>query len=180
MLYFCMYKEMYNSRKEFMTTADETDVIAFIKKKRKQKLWIISAVAFVFIVIISFNISSTIKIDKIYKSAEEYIIQEKYKEAADLLKSIEEKKYKDTVGIVNAKAQAEFIKLLEPMLTDEELSVFKRGRNTRVNSVPKHMSIADYHAATGFEALFGWLWLKGDKERLNELFEIITCKIIED
>lgn len=88
--------------------------------------------------------------------------------------------HKDTVGIVNAKAQAEFIKLLEPMLTDEELSVFKRGRNTRVNSVPKHMSIADYHAATGFEALFGWLWLKGDKERLNELFEIITSKIIED
>jgi len=88
--------------------------------------------------------------------------------------------HKDTVCIVNAKAQAEFIKFLEPMLTDEELSVFKRGRNTRVNSVPKHMSIADYHAATGFEALFGWLWLKGDKERLNELFEIITSKIIED
>jgi len=88
------------ARKEFMTTADETDVIAFIKKKRKQKLWIISAVAFVFIVIIGFNISSTIKIDKIYKSAEEYIIQEKYKEAADLLKSIEEKKYKDTFGLI--------------------------------------------------------------------------------
>lgn len=88
--------------------------------------------------------------------------------------------HKDTVGIVNAKAQAEFIKLLEPLLTVDELNVFKRGRNTRVNSVPKHMSIADYHAATGFEALFGWLWLKGDKERLNELFEIITSKIIED
>ena len=87
--------------------------------------------------------------------------------------------HKDTVQIVNAKAQAEFIKLLEPMLTEDEQSVYKRGRNTRVNSVPKHMSIADYHAATGFEALFGWLWLKGEKERLNELFEAITNKIIE-
>jgi len=87
--------------------------------------------------------------------------------------------HKDTVQIVNAKAQAEFIKLLEPMLTEDEQRVYKRGRNTRVNSVPKHMSIADYHAATGFEALFGWLWLKGDKARLNELFEIIANKIIE-
>ena len=88
--------------------------------------------------------------------------------------------HKDTVGIVNAKAQADFVKLIEPHLSDDELSVYKRGRNTRVNSVPKHMSIADYHAATGFEALFGWLWLKGCKERLNELFELITSKIIED
>ena len=88
--------------------------------------------------------------------------------------------HRDTVGIVNAKAQAEFVKVIEPQLTDDELSVYKRGRNTRVNSVPKHMSIADYHAATGFEALFGWLWLKGDKERLNELFEAITNKIIEE
>ncbi|MDD6189665.1 MAG: ribonuclease III domain-containing protein [Clostridiales bacterium] len=87
--------------------------------------------------------------------------------------------HKDTVQIVNAKAQADFIKLLEPALNEEELAVFKRGRNTRVNSVPKHMRIADYHAATGFEALFGWLWLKGDKERLNELFEMISNKIIE-
>lgn len=85
--------------------------------------------------------------------------------------------HKDTVNIVNAAAQASFIKLLEPVLTDEELGVFKRGRNTRVNSVPKHMSIADYHAATGFEALFGWLWLKGDKDRLNELFNIIAEKL---
>lgn len=87
--------------------------------------------------------------------------------------------HKETVQIVNAKAQAEFIKLLEPELSEDELNVFKRGRNTRVNSVPKHMSIADYHAATGFEALFGWLWLKGEKERLNELFGMIIKSIIE-
>ena len=85
--------------------------------------------------------------------------------------------HKETVRIVNAKAQSDFMKLIEPMLNDEELSVFKRGRNTRVNSVPKHMHIADYHAATGFEALFGWLWLKGERERLNELFEVIAEKI---
>ncbi len=87
--------------------------------------------------------------------------------------------HKDTVRIVNAAAQAEFIRLLEPILSEEEIAVFKRGRNTRVNSVPKHMSIGDYHAATGFEALFGWLWLKGEKERLNELFAVITDRIKE-
>lgn len=85
--------------------------------------------------------------------------------------------HKETVRIVNAAAQARFIKILEPILSEDEICVYKRGRNTRVNSVPKHMSLADYHAATGFEALFGWLWLKGDKSRLNELFDIITEKM---
>ena len=87
--------------------------------------------------------------------------------------------HKDTVQIVNARSQAELIRLIEPALSEEERGVFRRGRNTHVNSVPRHMSLADYHAATGFEALFGWLWLKGDKARLNELFEMITDKLLE-
>lgn len=84
--------------------------------------------------------------------------------------------HRETVKIVNAAAQAEFAKMIIPLLSDEETGVYKRGRNTRVNSVPKHMSIADYHAATGFEALFGYLWLSGKRDRLNELFEIISEK----
>lgn len=84
--------------------------------------------------------------------------------------------HRETVKIVNAAAQAEFARDIMPMLSDEELSVYKRGRNTRVNSVPKHMSIADYHAATGFEALFGYLWLSGRHERLNELFAVVEEK----
>ena len=56
------------------------------------------------------------------------------------------------------------------MLTEEELAVYKRGRNTRVNSVPKNANRAQYHAATGLESLFGWLYLRGEHERLGELF----------
>lgn len=60
------------------------------------------------------------------------------------------------------------------MLTQDETSVFKRGRNAKVNSVPHNADIGQYHAATGLEALFGWLYLLGRTERINELFNIIT------
>lgn len=74
------------------------------------------------------------------------------------------------VGMVNCKSQAEYVKVLLPELTEEELEVYKRGRNTKVNSASKHSTISDYHAATGLEALFGYLHLKGEKERIKELF----------
>ena len=60
-----------------------------------------------------------------------------------------------------------------PHLSEEERDVYRRGRNTRVNSVPKNADISQYHAATGLEALFGWLYLNARHERLNELFAII-------
>ena len=78
--------------------------------------------------------------------------------------------HKETVSFVSAPAQARAIKKVEDMLTEEETAVFRRGRNTRVNSVPKGASLGEYHAATGLETLFGWLYLKGEKARLNELF----------
>ena len=74
------------------------------------------------------------------------------------------------VELVNCKSQAQFIRQLQDTLTEEELSVYKRGRNTQTGSVSKHSTIADYHAATGLETLFGWLYLKGEKDRINELF----------
>ena len=74
------------------------------------------------------------------------------------------------VELVNCKSQAQFIRQLQYTLTEEELSVYKRGRNTQTGSVSKHSTIADYHAATGLETLFGWLYLKGEKDRINELF----------
>ena len=77
-----------------------------------------------------------------------------------------------TVGMVNAPAQHRFYERISSSLTEEELAVYKRGRNTRVNSVPKNASLADYHSATGLEALFGWLYLHNRTERLNELFEM--------
>lgn len=77
------------------------------------------------------------------------------------------------VAMVNCKSQAEFAKNLLPVLTAEEEEVYKRGRNAKVNSASKHSTISDYHAATGLEALFGYLYLKGETERINELFRLI-------
>ena len=76
-------------------------------------------------------------------------------------------------AMVNAHAQAEASRCILPMLTEEESDVFRRGRNTKVNYVPKHAEAGDYHAATGLEALFGWLYLMDRKDRLNELFDVI-------
>ena len=79
-----------------------------------------------------------------------------------------------TVAFVRAEAQAEAAAKLLPVLTTEEASVYKRGRNAKVNSVPHNADIGQYHAATGLEALFGWLYLLGRTERINELFNILT------
>lgn len=81
-----------------------------------------------------------------------------------------------TVSMVNAPAQARAAERLIPVLTDDELSVYRRGRNTKVNSVPHNADIGQYHAATGVEALFGWLYLQGRLERIEELFRLITDK----
>lgn len=82
--------------------------------------------------------------------------------------------HKLTVSIVNAPAQAAATERILPVLTDEEMAVYKRGRNTKVNSVPQKADIGQYHAATGLEALFGWLYLQGRAERINELYAICT------
>ena len=59
-----------------------------------------------------------------------------------------------------------------PLLTEEEAEVYRRGRNAKVNSVPKAASTEEYHAATGLEALFGYLYLTGRSQRAMELFEL--------
>lgn len=81
-----------------------------------------------------------------------------------------------TIRLVRAESQAEKAERILPILTEEELAVYKRGRNTQVNSIPAHASRAQYSAATALECLIGWLWLKGDKERVNELF----CVMMEE
>lgn len=77
-----------------------------------------------------------------------------------------------TVAFVRAEAQAEAAAKLLPVLTTEEASVYKRGRNAKVNSVPHNADIGQYHAATGLEALFGWLYLQGKTQRINELYAV--------
>ena len=79
--------------------------------------------------------------------------------------------HKATVRYVAAPAQAKAVEKILPLLTEEEGDVFRRGRNTSPHSVPQNASRADYQAATGLEALFGWLYLQGRLDRLNELFE---------
>ena len=81
--------------------------------------------------------------------------------------------HKATVRYVAAPAQAKAVEKILPLLTEEEGDVFRRGRNTSPHSVPQNASRADYQAATGLEALFGWLWLQGRRERLNQLFGIM-------
>ena len=61
---------------------------------------------------------------------------------------------------------------LLPLLDEDEMYVYKRGRNAKVNSVPHKADIAQYHAATGLEALFGWLYLQGKTQRINELYAV--------
>ena len=81
---------------------------------------------------------------------------------------------KKKVDMVCCKAQAEAVKKILPVLTEEEQGVYRRGRNVAVNSASKSSSLADYHAATGLEALFGYLYLSGKESRCRELFSIIT------
>ena len=71
---------------------------------------------------------------------------------------------------VSASAQARKIKTIMDMLTEEEQDIFKRGRNAHTGHVPKSANVMTYHYATGLETLFGYLYLKGEKERLREIF----------
>ena len=78
--------------------------------------------------------------------------------------------HKDTVRLVNADFQADMIDVLLTNLREDEISVFKRGRNAHAGHTPKNKSEAQYHKSTGFEALIGYLYLKKDFERLDFIF----------
>lgn len=86
------------------------------------------------------------------------------------------KLHKESINLVNAAFQAQMVRELLPHLTEDETTVFKRGRNAHSAHSPKNQSEADYRYATGFEALFGYLFLCGKTERLKELFNLSTYK----
>ena len=69
------------------------------------------------------------------------------------------------------------MEILEPMLTEEELAVYKRGRNAHSPTMAKHATMADYRRATGFEALMGYLYLK---EEYHRIFALVRAGIPED
>ena len=77
--------------------------------------------------------------------------------------------HKKASSLVKAGTQSKMMEALEPILTEEELAVYKRGRNAHSPTMAKHATMADYRRATGFEALMGYLYLKEDYSRIVEL-----------
>ena len=82
-----------------------------------------------------------------------------------------EKLHRHVTALVNAAAQSELIRLLEPMLTEEEKTIYRRGRNAKAVTAAKHQKLSDYRRATGLEALMGYLYLKQDYSRIAALLE---------
>ena len=82
--------------------------------------------------------------------------------------------HRETVAMVKAPSQARFADKLLPVLTEEELAYYRRGKNSHAHAVPKGATAAEYAKATGLEALFGALYLSGQTERLNELFHLLV------
>ena len=75
------------------------------------------------------------------------------------------------IHYVKAQSQSKIIKNIEESLEEDELYIYKRGRNTKSATIPKNADVIDYRNATGFEALIGYLYLIGNKERLSEILE---------
>ena len=82
--------------------------------------------------------------------------------------------HRESVKYVSAAAQTEAFAKIKDTLTEEETAQFKRGRNAKTGHSPKSATDAQYHTATGVEALFGYLYLSGEIDRIRELFDLIN------
>lgn len=82
--------------------------------------------------------------------------------------------HKESVKFVSAKAQTEAFEKIKGILTEEETAIYKRGRNAKVGHSPKSATEGEYHCATGVEALFGYLYLTEQTDRIKELFSKIN------
>lgn len=80
---------------------------------------------------------------------------------------------------VKAHAQSNSMKVIEPILSEKELSIYKRGRNSKSATVPKNADVTDYRRATGFEALIGYLYLNKENERLSEIMELAFSNCLD-
>lgn len=87
--------------------------------------------------------------------------------------------HREAVKFVNAGTQARVVHALEDKLTDTEIKVLKRGRNAKSGTSPKNVSMIDYRYGTALEALFGYLYLKGEDSRLAEIFELVKSIVSE-
>lgn len=108
--------------------------------------------------------------DAIFEMVIRTLIVEKGQRAANSL-------HKHTTKIVCAGTQAAMIEALVDVLTEEEQSIYRRGKNTKINSSAKNATLSDYRKATGFEALCGYLYLSGNTKRVVELVKIGLDKL---
>lgn len=90
------------------------------------------------------------------------------------------KLHSSKIRLVCAEFQSSAYELIAERLTEKELAVLKRGRNATGNTVPKHADAAEYRRATAIESLFGYLYLLGRNERINELFNLIIDNFCSD
>ena len=81
--------------------------------------------------------------------------------------------HKQTITMVKATYQAAFVDKMLPLLSEDEMTYYRRGKNSHVHAVPKSCTPAQYAKATGLEAMFGYLFLSGKKERANEIFNLV-------
>ncbi len=88
--------------------------------------------------------------------------------------------HRATTGYVKAKAQAAIVHVLDEKLNDKEKSMVRKGRNAKSKTVPKNANLIDYKYATGLEALFGYLYLTKQDDRMDELFEDIISMDIKN
>lgn len=87
--------------------------------------------------------------------------------------------HKSASGLVKASAQKDMFRAVESILFEDEIQVYKRGRNVKSSSIAKNATVADYRAATGYEAMIGYLYLLGRMNRILELIRIGLKKIAE-
>ena len=80
--------------------------------------------------------------------------------------------HREMSRLAKAPSQAEMAEALQEELTQEELAVYRRGRNAKSHTTAKNASVLDYRKATGLEALYGWLYLSGQEERLLQLIRL--------
>lgn len=88
--------------------------------------------------------------------------------------------HKAASNLVKAETQAKMIHLIMDDLTEEEVRIYKRGRNAKAVTRAKNASMSDYRTATGFEALMGWLYLTGQSERMMQLIKKCIVYFILD
>lgn len=111
--------------------------------------------------------------DDVYDLVVRSILVERTNEPVSVL-------HRKSAALVKASAQTEFFHRIENMLTKEEMSVYRRGRNAKSHTMAKNASVADYRCATGVEALVGFLFLEGRTGRLLEIMKAGLMISVED